>query len=77
MKTLIVRNDIHGVSTEVEAGKTYEKGLDQWVAEVDETEYLRACSVFCHGIEDCDCEDMHGQADLDDDGKEYRITTIR
>jgi hypothetical protein len=76
MKTLIVRNDIDGTSTGVNAKKTYEKSMGQWVAELDKTEFRRACRVFCRGINDCSCEDMHGQADLDDDGKEYRMMSV-
>ena len=75
MKTMIVKNDIKGTSTKVNADKTYKKEVSQWVAEVDNAEFRRACDLFCSGINDCSCDDMHGQADLDDDGKEYRITS--
>jgi len=73
MKTLIIKNDIHGTSAEVSAQNIYENSGGQWVAEVDEKEFNRACSVFCRDVEGCSCEEMHGQSDLDDDGKEYRI----
>lgn len=73
MKTLKIKNDMTGMSTEVNANKTYEKTVTQWVAEVDEAEFRRACDIYCSGIEGCSCDDMHGQADLDDDGKDYRI----
>ena len=75
MKTLIIKNDKLGMHTEVNAQKIYEQTNGQWVAEVDETEFNRACSIFCRDDEECSCEEMHGQADLDDDGKEYRITS--
>ena len=73
MKTLTIRNNIDGTSTEVNAQETSEKSMGQWVAEVDEAEFSRGCSLFCHGVSDCSCEDMHGQADVDDDGREYYI----
>lgn len=76
MKTLRVRNDVHGRSTEVEARDTYETTLGQWVAEVNGSEFRRACVELCEGEKNCRCEDMHGQANQDDDGKEYRIKSV-
>lgn len=74
MKTMTVRENVHGRKTKVHAKKTYQKGLlGQWVAEVDETEMKDACDVLCRGIKDCTCDDLHVEADLDDDGKEYRL----
>ena len=73
MKTLIIKNANEGQRTEIIAQKVYEESVGHWVAEVDGTEYNRACDIFCRDIEGCKCEDMHGQADIDDDGKEYRI----
>ena len=73
MKTLIVKENIHGRKTEVTAQKTYQTESGKWVAEVDGSEYRRACVDLCSGINDCTCEDLHIEADQDDDGKEYRI----
>ena len=74
MKTMTVRENIHGRKTEVTAKTTYETGAGKWVAEVDETEINRACLDLCRGIGDCTCEDLHIEADLDDDGKEYVLS---
>jgi hypothetical protein len=73
MKRLIVRENSQGRTTEVTAKSTYEKGIGNWVAEVDESEISRACDYLCRGIEDCSCEDLHVEADLDDDGREYSV----
>ena len=72
MKTLVIKNDIHGTRAEVNVKTTYETDFGQWVAEVDGTEVRRACLELCP-MEDCSCEDLRGEADQDDDGKEYRI----
>ena len=73
MKTLIVKDNIHGRRTEVNAKTTYQTDFGKWIAEVDGTEIRRACFDLCDGIKDCTCEDLHIEADQDDDGKEYRI----
>jgi len=73
MKTLIVKDNIHGRTTKVNARKTYQKKYGDWVAEVDETDFENACSVLCEGITNCTCDDLHVEADLDDDGTEYTI----
>jgi hypothetical protein len=73
MKRLIVREESQGRTTIVEAKSIYEKGIGDWVAEVDEAEMHRACDDLCRGIENCSCENLHIQADQDDDGKEYRV----
>ena len=75
MKTLIVKENIHGRTAKVNARKTYQKKYGEWIAEVDEAEYRNACSTLCHGIKGCSCDDLHVQADQDDDGKEYSIRT--
>ena len=74
MKTLIVKDNIHGRETKVNATKTYQTDLGDWVAEVDVKDLRRACDILCEGIEDCTCDDLHVEADQDDDGKEYSIS---
>lgn len=73
MKTLIVEEKSHGRRTEVPARATYETEAGKWTAEVDDIEFRRACRELCSGIGGCDCEDLHIEADQDDDGKEYSI----
>ncbi len=73
MKTMTVREGSHGRKTTVTAKKTYQRSSGEWVAEVDGTEFLQACSYVCQGVKDCSCEKLHVQADLDDDGKEYKV----
>jgi len=73
MKTLIVKENILGRKTEVTAQRTYQTDFGDWIAEVDGTEIRRACFELCSGIEDCGCENLHIEADQDDDGKEYRM----
>ncbi len=73
MKTLKVKDNIHGRITKVNANKTYQTKSGEWVAEVDREEFDHACYDLCHGINDCTCEDLHVEADQDDDGKEYSI----
>lgn len=73
MKTLIVKENIHGRKTEVNAKTTYQTDFGKWVAEVEGSEMRRACLDLCSGIDDCTCENLHVEADLDDDGNEYTI----
>ena len=73
MKTLIVTKDINGRRAEVTAKRTYETLFGKWVAEVDGTEIRSACTELCRGIKNCTCDDLHVDADQDDDGKEYII----
>ncbi len=73
MKRMTVREDSRGRKTTMNARSTYQRFSGQWVAEVDKTEFLQACSYVCQGVEDCVCENLHVQADLDDDGKEYKV----
>lgn len=73
MKTLIVTDNIHGRSTKVHAKKTYQTDFGKWIAEVEETDFRRVCSDLCRGIQDCSCDNLHVEADQDDDGKEYSI----
>ena len=75
MKTLKVKENIHGRTTKVNARKTYQKRSGEWIAEVDESEFNEACYDLCHGIENCSCGDLHVEADQDDDGTEYSILT--
>jgi len=73
MKTMTVREVSRGRKTKVNAKATYQITSGEWVAEMDETEFRQACSYVCQGIRDCACESLQVQADLDDDGKEYRV----
>jgi len=73
MKALIVKENVHGRKTEVTAKTTYQTDFGNWVAEVDGAEIRRACLELCSGINDCSCEDLHIEADQDDDGKEYSM----
>ena len=73
MKTMTVREGSRGRKTTVNAKRTYQRAYGEWVAEVDGTEFRQACSYVCQGIRDCACENLEVQADLDDDGKEYRV----
>lgn len=73
MKTLIVKDNIHGRTTYVNAKRTYQTKSGKWVAEVEKTEFDHAFFDLCHGIEDCTLESLHVEADLDDDGTEYTI----
>ena len=73
MKTLIAKDNIHGRQTEVIAKTTYQTVSGEWVAEVDEKEFHRACHKLYRGLKECSLEDMHIEAAQDDDGKEYRI----
>jgi hypothetical protein len=73
MKTMTVRERSRGRKTKVNAKTTYRSASGEWVAEVDGTEFRQACSYVCQGIRGCVCENLHVQADLDDDGTEYRV----
>lgn len=73
MKTMIVREDSRGRKTYVKAQKTYRTDSGEWVVEIDGKEFRRACSYVCKGVKNCVWEDLHVQADLDDDGKEYKV----
>jgi hypothetical protein len=73
MKTMTVREESRGRKTKVNAERTYQAASGEWVAEVNRTEFLEACSYVCQGIKDCVCENLQVQADLDDDGKEYKV----
>jgi hypothetical protein len=73
MKTMTVREDSRGRKTTVTARKTYQTASGEWVVEMDGKEFRQACSYVCQGVQDCVCEDLHVQADLDDDGKEYKV----
>jgi hypothetical protein len=73
MKTMTVREGSRGRKTKVNAKKTFRDASGEWVVVVDGTEFCQACSYVCQGIKDCVWENLHVQADLDDDGKEYRV----
>lgn len=73
MKTLVIAERFHGRKTEVNAKTTYQTDSGKWTAEVEGTEFRRACLDLCSGIENCTCADLHIEADQDDDGKEYSI----
>ena len=72
MKKLIVRDKIHGRRTKINAKTTYQED-GEWVAEVDKKEMRNACFDLYRGLKECTGEDVHVQADQDDDGKEYKI----
>jgi hypothetical protein len=74
MKTLTMRDNIHGRKTKVIAKEVYQTTAGKWVAEVDEKEIQRACFDLYRGVKDCTCEDLHVEADQDDDGKEYIVS---
>jgi hypothetical protein len=73
MKTMTVREVSRGRKTTLSAMQTYQTASGEWVVEVEGTEFRKACSYVCQGVTDCVCEDLQIQADLDDDGKEYRV----
>jgi hypothetical protein len=73
MKTLIVKESTQGRTTKINARTTYQRYSGDWIAEVDEAEFRDACSSLCQGINECTCDDLHVEADQDDDGKEYKI----
>ncbi len=76
MKTLVVKTNPLGKEVEIEVKKIYEESPGKWVAEVDEAEVHHAYEELCGDRKDCSYENMHAQADLDDDGKEYRILKV-
>ena len=77
MKKLIIKNDeVLGRKTAVDAKNTYMTRSGKWVAEVEGSDLEKACDDLCNGIDNCSCENMHGEADQDDDGKEYRLERI-
>jgi hypothetical protein len=69
-------DELLGKNAEVNTKKIYETMSGKWVAEVDESEYWHACRELCAGVDKCSCEHMHGEADLDDDGKKYRLVGV-
>jgi len=73
MKTLIVKENIHGRKTKVHANTTYQTDSGNWIAEVDKKELNHACIELCQGIKRCTCDNLHVEADQDDDGKEYSL----
>jgi hypothetical protein len=75
MKTLIITENSRGRTAKVNATTTYQAKSGNWVAEVDGTEFNDACSYLCKDVEGCTCEGLHVEADQDDDGKEYRISS--
>ena len=75
MKTLTVKDITHGRTKKLNTKTTYQAKSGKWIAEVDEKEFYHECFNLCEGIKDCACEDLHVEADQDDDGKEYSILT--
>ena len=73
MKTMTVRERSLGRKTKVNAKTTYQTYSGEWIAVVDRAEFSEACSYVCQGVRDCAWGNLHVQADLDDDGKEYRV----
>ncbi len=73
MKTMTIRECSRGRKTKVKAKKTYRDASGDWVAVVDGKEFHQACTYVCNGIKDCVWENLQVQADLDDDGKEYKV----
>ena len=75
MKTLTVRDNIHGRHTEITAKNTYQAASGEWIAEVDGKEMRRACDKLYRGLKECKLEDLHIEAAQDDDGTEYTVLT--
>jgi hypothetical protein len=75
MKTLTVRDNIHGRHTEINAKNTYQGASGEWIAEVDDKEMSRACLDLYRGLRECKLEDLRIEAAQDDDGKEYTVLT--
>jgi hypothetical protein len=75
MKTLTVRDNIHGRHTEISAKNTYQAASGEWIAEVDDKEMRRACDELYRGLKECRLEDLRIEAAQDDDGTEYTILT--
>jgi len=76
MKTMTIRETSRGRKTTVNAKKTYQNASGEWVVEMDKAEYRRACSFVCQGVKNCTWQNLDIQADLDDDGKEYKVVTM-
>ncbi|MDX1775246.1 MAG: hypothetical protein R3297_01555 [Desulfobulbales bacterium] len=75
MKTLTVRDKVHGRHTKINAKNTYQAASGEWIAEVDDQEMHRACYELYRGVKECNLEDMRIEAAQDDDGKEYTVLT--
>ncbi|KPK23399.1 MAG: hypothetical protein AMJ61_15815 [Desulfobacterales bacterium SG8_35_2] len=75
MKTLTVKDNIHGRHTEINAKSTYQTASGEWIAEVTDNEMRRACYELYRGLKECKLEDLRIEAAQDDDGKEYTIVT--
>jgi len=73
MKTLTVRDNIHGRHTEINARTTYQAASGEWFAEVESHEMRRACYELYRGVKECKLEDLRIEAAQDDDGKEYTV----
>jgi len=73
MKTLIVKENVHGRKTTLNAKSTHQTDSGKWIAEVNKQDLNHACVVLCEGIEGCRCDNLHVEADQDDDGKEYSL----
>jgi hypothetical protein len=76
MKTMTVRETSRGKKTTLSAKRTYRNASGDWVAEVDKAEFRRACSFVCKGVKNCVWQKLNIQADLDDDGKEYKVVVM-
>lgn len=75
MKTLIVKDNTHDRATQVQAKRTYQTKSGKWVAEVDQGEFDQARNDLCQDIKDCTLDNLHVEADVDDDGTEYTISS--
>lgn len=73
MKRMTLREVSQGRKIKIHAKKTYRSNSGDWIAEVDEKEYRKACSFVCQGVINCVWDELQVQADLDDDGKEYKV----
>lgn len=73
MKTMTVREGSRGRKIKMSAKATYRSATGEWIAEVEKTEFQKACSYVCQGVTNCSWKDLQVQADLDDDGKEYKV----
>jgi len=75
MKTMTVREDSYGRKAKINAKTVYQMVSGDWVAEVDKNDFQQACDEVCKGVENCACENLRVQTDLDDDGREYTVLT--
>lgn len=75
MRTMTIRELSSGRKTTITARKTYRSRAGEWVAEVDGSEYQKACSYVCEGVDNCVYENLQVQVDIDDDGKEYKVVS--